>query len=102
MRKQQSGSASLLGTRCGYSLGPARETSMAASCTTSTTWRESIDEMLVRGGPALAWTRDGQHRDILVAAENGARRDGFGCLWRTDQKKDFMDKGSHMDSVGTS
>ncbi len=43
---------------------------------------ESIDEMLVREGFAEAWTRDGQHRDVLVAAEKGARRDGFGCLWR--------------------
>ena len=51
---------------------------------------ESIDEMLVREGLALAWTRDGQHRDILVAAEEGARRDGFGCLWHTDQEKGLM------------
>ena len=43
---------------------------------------ESIDEMLVREGFAEAWIRDGQHRDVLVAAEKGARRDGFGCLWR--------------------
>ncbi|MDA0735482.1 MAG: thermonuclease family protein [Chloroflexi bacterium] len=42
---------------------------------------ESIDEILVREGLAEAWTRDGQHRDVLVAAEKGARRDGFGCLW---------------------
>ena len=42
---------------------------------------ESIDEMLVREGSAEAWTRDGQHRDVLVAAEEGARRDGRGCLW---------------------
>ena len=42
---------------------------------------ESIDEMLVREGFAEAWTRDGQHRDVLVAAEEGARRNGRGCLW---------------------
>lgn len=42
---------------------------------------ESIDEMLVKEGFAEAWTRDGKHRDVLVAAEKGARRDGFGCLW---------------------
>jgi len=42
---------------------------------------ESIDEMLIREGFAGAWTRDGQHRDVLVAAEKGARRDGRGCLW---------------------
>jgi micrococcal nuclease len=42
---------------------------------------ESIDEMLAREGLALAWLEDGQHRDLLVAAEAGARRDGYGCLW---------------------
>ena len=42
---------------------------------------ESIDEMLIREGLAEAWTRDGQHRDILVTAEEGAKRDGRGCLW---------------------
>ncbi len=42
---------------------------------------ESIDEILIREGLALAWTRDGQHRDILVAAEEGAKRDERGCLW---------------------
>jgi endonuclease YncB( thermonuclease family) len=50
---------------------------------------ESIDEILVREGLAVAWREDGQHRDILVAAEEGARREDFGCLWRTDLKKDF-------------
>jgi endonuclease YncB( thermonuclease family) len=43
--------------------------------------RESIDERLVWEGLALAWTRDGQHRDLLVVAEEGAKRDGRGCLW---------------------
>ena len=42
---------------------------------------DSIDEMLIREGLAEAWTRDGQHRDVLVAAGKGARRDGRGCLW---------------------
>ena len=41
----------------------------------------SIDEILVREGLALAWTRDGQHRDALVRLERGARRSGTGCLW---------------------
>jgi len=40
---------------------------------------ESIDEILVREGFAKAWTRDGQHLDALVAAEEVARRDGRGC-----------------------
>jgi endonuclease YncB( thermonuclease family) len=51
---------------------------------------ESIDEMLVREGLARAWTQDGQYRDVLVSAEQGAQRDGFGCLWHSDQDKDFM------------
>ena len=41
----------------------------------------SIDEMLVREGLALAWTRDGQHRDALVRLESSAQRSGTGCLW---------------------
>jgi micrococcal nuclease len=40
---------------------------------------ESIDEILVREGFAKAWTRDGQHRDVLVAAGEVARREGRGC-----------------------
>ena len=42
---------------------------------------ESIDETLVKEGLALAWKRDGQHKDVLVAAEERAKRDGVGCLW---------------------
>ena len=41
----------------------------------------SIDEILVREGLALAWTRDGQHRDRLVDIEEEVRRQGAGCLW---------------------
>ncbi len=41
----------------------------------------SIDEILVREGLALAWARDGQHRDALVRLERGAQRSGTGCLW---------------------
>ncbi len=41
----------------------------------------SIDEILVREGLALAWTRDGQHRDALVRLEREAQRSGAGCLW---------------------
>jgi hypothetical protein len=36
---------------------------------------ESVGEILVREGIALAWTRDGQHLGVLVLAENGPRRD---------------------------
>ena len=41
----------------------------------------SIDEILVREGLALAWSRDGQHREALVRLEQSARRSGTGCLW---------------------
>jgi endonuclease YncB( thermonuclease family) len=42
---------------------------------------QSIYEMLVREGLALAWDRDGQHMDLLVVAEAEAAQDGSGCLW---------------------
>jgi len=42
---------------------------------------DSIDETLVTEGLAVAWTRDGQHREYLVGVEQEARRDGVGCLW---------------------
>ncbi len=32
---------------------------------------DSIDEILVSEGLAKAWTRDGQHRDLLVGSERG-------------------------------
>jgi endonuclease YncB( thermonuclease family) len=41
----------------------------------------SIDEILVREGLARAWTRDGQHREVLMGLEQGARNTGAGCLW---------------------
>ncbi len=41
----------------------------------------SIDEMLIREGLATAWTRDGQHRGLLLELEQAARRSGKGCLW---------------------
>ena len=34
----------------------------------------SIDATLIAVGLATAWTRDGQHRDVLVGPENDARR----------------------------
>ena len=42
----------------------------------------SIDVQLIAGGFALAWTRDGQHRDVLVGLEESARSSEAGCLWR--------------------
>ena len=41
----------------------------------------SIDETLIREGLAVAWTRDGQHRDLLVALAKEAQTKGTGCLW---------------------
>ena len=40
----------------------------------------SIDETLIREGLATAWTRDGQHRDLLVNLEREARMQGVGYL----------------------
>ena len=42
---------------------------------------DSIDETLVAEGLAVAWTRDGQHRGLLVDVEQRAREHGVGCLW---------------------
>ncbi|MDA0770781.1 MAG: thermonuclease family protein [Chloroflexi bacterium] len=42
---------------------------------------DSIDEILVREGLGIAWTRDGQHRDLLVDLERQAKSSGTGCLW---------------------
>jgi endonuclease YncB( thermonuclease family) len=41
---------------------------------------ESIDEKLVREGLALAWLEDGQHRNVLLAAESRAKEIRGGCL----------------------
>ena len=41
----------------------------------------SIDVQLVAGGFARAWTRDGQHRDVLVGLEESAKSNRAGCLW---------------------
>ena len=42
----------------------------------------SVDETLIREGLALAWTRDGQHRNFLYELEADARAAGTGCLWQ--------------------
>ena len=42
---------------------------------------ESIDARLIQEGLATAWTRDGQHRNLLVAEEHKAKETGTGCLW---------------------
>jgi endonuclease YncB( thermonuclease family) len=41
----------------------------------------SIDVQLIARGYATAWTRDGQHRDVLVGLEESARSNQAGCLW---------------------
>ena len=41
----------------------------------------SVDLELVAQGYARAFRRDGQHRDVLVQAEQLARAAGTGCLW---------------------
>jgi endonuclease YncB( thermonuclease family) len=41
---------------------------------------ESIDERLVREGLALALPDDGQHRNVLLAAESRAKENRGGCL----------------------
>ena len=42
---------------------------------------ESIDEIMVTEGLAHAWTIDGQHANILKAAEADAQNSSTGCLW---------------------
>lgn len=48
---------------------------------TYTTSGESDDEKPVREGLGRAWTRDGQHRDVLVQLEQEDQQEGMGCLW---------------------
>jgi len=43
----------------------------------------SIDVQLIAGGFARAWTRDGQHRDVLIGLEESAKTNNAGCLWAT-------------------
>ena len=40
---------------------------------------ESIAEKLIQQGLGRAWTRDGQHRDLLVELEREAHKDGNRC-----------------------
>ena len=42
----------------------------------------SIDELLVKEGLAVAWTRDGRHMDYLMDLENETKSEGIGCLWK--------------------
>ena len=42
---------------------------------------QSIGAALISGGYAVAWTRDGQHVQQLMALESEARAARTGCLW---------------------
>jgi len=42
----------------------------------------SIDVQLIAGGFARAWTRDGQHKEVLIGLEESATVNNAGCLWR--------------------
>ncbi|MCH8063569.1 MAG: thermonuclease family protein [Chloroflexi bacterium] len=42
----------------------------------------SIDELLVKEGLAVAWTRDGRHMDYLMELERETKSEGIGCLWK--------------------
>ena len=44
--------------------------------------RRLVDEDLAAIGVAYAWRRDGQYGDRILAAEDQARKQGKGCLWR--------------------
>lgn len=41
---------------------------------------DSIDEKLIREGLGEAWTRDGQHWDLLVGLEGETLRDSKTCF----------------------
>ncbi len=41
---------------------------------------DSVDEKLIREGLGEAWTRDWQHRDVLVGLGRETRRDKLVCL----------------------
>lgn len=47
---------------------------------------QSIDAALISGGYAVAWTRDGQHKERLAALESEARGAGKGCLWQLEME----------------
>ena len=44
---------------------------------------DSIDELLISRGLAIAWIQDGQHREHLKSLEAEARQANTGCLWGT-------------------
>lgn len=56
----------------------------------------SIDVQLVAGGFATAWTRDGQHKDMLVGLEATARSNSAGCLWSSTDEPSTTDTESQL------
>lgn len=42
---------------------------------------QNVEAILIREGLGRAWTRDGQHRDYLMALEESAMEKRAGCLW---------------------
>ena len=46
----------------------------------------SLNVQLIAAGYAKAWTRDGQHRDVLVGLEANAKANKAGCLWASIEK----------------
>jgi endonuclease YncB( thermonuclease family) len=59
-----------------------------------------VDENLVRDGLAWALTNDGQHQDVLVAAERNTQQEGVGCLvhWVSDAVGDLDPQGHQQQS----
>jgi micrococcal nuclease len=51
----------------------------------------SIDVQLIDGGFAEAWTRDGQHKDVLIGLEESARSNNAGCLWSASDKTSMIE-----------
>ena len=45
-----------------------------------------MDEALIAEGLGLAWTRDGQHGNILIQLERVAKDRRTGCLWLAPQQ----------------
>ncbi len=77
MKRRRSGSGSLRGDRVRIEFGLRSEDSYGrALFYVYTEVGESVAEKLLREGLGEAWERDGQHRDLLMAVEDGAERDG--------------------------
>jgi endonuclease YncB( thermonuclease family) len=57
---------------------------------------ESIGEILAREGLALAWEGDAQHRDLLVAAEEGLGMPGWDVFGQIEQRCLLPNSGHHI------